>query len=130
MGHIALQEVTKNRHVHYFQCCSRNLFSEGMGKAVITRYDKLQRVTRCYKNRAVKGLFRKLHKSSFFFLKEVINCYNVLQQATMRSKKLQKIGMRTTFNVAQRIYFLMKGEGKSCYNMLQQVTMRYKRLQK
>ena len=72
----------------------------------------------------------KVAQKFFFFLKEVINCYNVLQQATMRSKKLQKIGMRTTFNVAQRIYFLMKGEGKSCYNMLQQVTMRYKRLQK
>ena len=30
----ALQEVTKNRHVHHFQCRSRNLFSEGRGKAV------------------------------------------------------------------------------------------------
>ena len=42
-----LQEVTKNRQVHYFQYCSRNLFSEGRGKAVITCNNGLQCVTRC-----------------------------------------------------------------------------------
>ena len=41
-----------------------------------------------------------------FFLKEVISSYNVLQQVTMRYKRLQKIGLRTTFNVAQEIFFL------------------------
>ena len=45
----ALQEVTKNRHVHHFKCRSRNLFSEGRGKAV------------------AQGLVWKLLKSSFFF---------------------------------------------------------------
>ena len=43
----------------------------------------------------------------------------------MRYKRLQKIGMCTTFNVTQRIYFLKEGE-----KLLQQGTMRYKRLQK
>ena len=51
----------------------------------------------------------------------------MVQQVTMCSKKLQKIGMRTTFNDAQAIFFLKKG--KSCYNTLQQVTMCYKRLE-
>ena len=55
-NYSASQEVTKNRHAHCIQCCSRNLFSEGRGKADITRYNKLQCVTRCYKNRAVQGL--------------------------------------------------------------------------
>ena len=49
----------------------RKFFSEGRGKAVITRYNELQCVT---------------------------------------SKKLQKIGMCTTFNEAQEIFFLKKGE--------------------
>ena len=52
----------------------------------------------------------KIAQKFFFFLKEGISCYNVLQQVTMRYKRLQKIGMCTTFNVAQRIYFLKKGE--------------------
>ena len=46
----------------------------------------------------------------------------------MRYKQLQKMFMRTTFNVAQGIYFLKDGE--RCHNTLQQVTMRYKMLQK
>ena len=51
----------------------------------------------------------------------------MVQQVTMHSKKLQKIGMRTAFNDAQEMFFLKKG--KSCYNTLQQVTMCYKRLE-
>ena len=93
---------------------------------VTTSYNALQDVTKTVQS---KDYFQSCGKV-LFFLKEVINCYNVLQQATMRSKKLQKIDMRTTFNVAERIYVLMEGEGKSCYKMLQQVTMRYKRFQK
>ena len=65
--------------------------------------------SRRYKNSAVKGLVWKFLKGSFF-LKEVISCYNVLQQITVRHKRLQKIGMRTAFNVAQEIYFLKEEE--------------------
>ena len=53
---------------------------KGIGKAVITRYNKLQCITRCYKNSAVKGLVGKFLKS----FKKVISCYNVLQQVAMR----------------------------------------------
>ena len=70
-----LRKIRENykKHLtgHYFQCRSEKLFSEGRGKAVITRYNELQCVT---------------------------------------SKKLQKIGMCTTFNEAQEIFFLKKGE--------------------
>ena len=70
-----LRRVRKNykKHLagHFFQCRSKNLCSEGRGKAVITGYN---------------GLL----KNSFFFLKEVISSYNMLQRATMRYKMLQK----------------------------------------
>ena len=66
---------------HYFQCRSKKLFSEGMRKVVITRYNGLQYVTRYYKNNPAQGLVWKSPKKSFF-LKEVISCYNVLQQVT------------------------------------------------
>ena len=56
ISYNALQEVTKNRLAHYFQYHSRYLLSEGQEKAVITRYNKLQCVARCYKNSAVQGL--------------------------------------------------------------------------
>ena len=105
----AFQEVTKNRHAHYFQCCSRNLFSEGRGKAATTRYSKLQCVARDYKDTAAKDQFESCPKV-LFSLKEVISCYNVLQRVTVHYKRLQKIGMCTTFNVAQGIYFLKEGE--------------------
>ena len=62
----ALQEVTKNRHWHYFQSCSRSLSSDRRGKAVIIRYNRLQCVTKCYKNNATQGLVEKLLKTSFF----------------------------------------------------------------
>ena len=42
-----------------------------------------------------------------YFLKEG---EKLLQQGTMRYKRLQKIGMCTTLNVTQRIYFLKEGE--------------------
>ena len=48
----------------------------------------------------------------------------MLQQVTMRFKKLQKIGMRTTFNVAQEIFFLKEEE-----KLLQHVTASYSALQ-
>ena len=80
-----------------------------MRKVVKTRYNGLQYVTRYYKNNPAQGLVWKSPKKSFF-LKEVISCYNVLQQVTMRYKKLQKIGMSTAFNVAQEICFLKERE--------------------
>ena len=42
----------------------------------------------------------------------------------MRPKKLQKIGMRITFNDAQEIFFLKEGE-----KLLQRVTTSYNALQ-
>ena len=48
----------------------------------------------------------------------------MLQQVTMRPKKLQKIGMRITFNDAQEIFFLKEGE-----KLLQRVTTSYNALQ-
>ena len=38
-NYSAPQEVTINRHAHYFQCRSRNLFSERRGEVVTTRYN-------------------------------------------------------------------------------------------
>ena len=63
----------------------------------------------------------------FFFQKEMISCYNVLQQVTMRYKRLQKIGMCTTFNITQEIFFLKEGEKllwhvTTSYNALQDIT--------
>ena len=57
----------------------------------------------------------------------MISCYNVLQQVTMRYKRLQKIGLRTTFNITQDIYFLKDREKllshvTTSYNALQDVT--------
>ena len=69
----------------------------------------------------------KVAQKFFFFLKEVISYYSVLQQVTMRYKKSQKVGMCTTFNVAKEIFFLKEGEKllqhvtTSC-NALQEVT--------
>ena len=94
---------------HYFQSCTRDLFSEGRGKAVITLYNRLQCVRKCYKNNATQGLVEKLLKTSFF-LKDVISCYNVLQQVTVRYKRLQKKGMGTIFKVSEEIFFLTEGE--------------------
>ena len=69
---------------------------------VTTSSNSLQDVT---KTAQLNDWFESCAKV-IFFLKEVISCYNVLQQVTMRYKRLQKIGLRTTFNVAQEIYFL------------------------
>ena len=48
-----LRKIRKNykKHFagHYFQCRSRNIFSEGRGKAVITPYNGLQCFPRSYK---------------------------------------------------------------------------------
>ena len=65
-------------------------------------------------------------KKSFFWRKGK-SCYNTLQLVTKLSKKLQKIGMRTTFNDAQEIFFLKKGEKllqhvTTSYNVLQELT--------
>ena len=65
---------------------------------------------------------------SYFFLKELINCYNVLQEVTMHHKRLQKIDMGTTFKVAQEVFFFDR-TGKAVitrYNRLQCVTKCYK----
>ena len=45
-----------------------------------------------------------------FFLKEVISCYNVLQQVTKRYKRLQKVSMDITFKVPQEVFLLIEGE--------------------
>ena len=37
-------------HVHYFESGSRKLFYEGKWEALITHYNGLQCLTRCYKN--------------------------------------------------------------------------------
>ena len=52
----------------------------------------------CYKILQKQPSPRTSLKASqkFFFIKEVIRCYNVLQPVTMRYKKLQKIGMSTS----------------------------------
>ena len=48
-----LRKIRKNykKHFagHYFQCRSRNIFSEGSGKAVKTPYNGLQCFPRSYK---------------------------------------------------------------------------------
>ena len=44
-----LQQVTRKRYGYYFQSCSRSLSSNRRGKAVITRYNRLQCVTKCFK---------------------------------------------------------------------------------
>ena len=88
---------------------------------VTTSYNALQDVTKTVQS---KDYFQSCGKV-LFFLKEVINCYNVLQQATMRSKKLQKIDMRTTFNVAENLC----SDGRGGEKLLQNVTTSYNALQ-
>ena len=51
----------------------------------------------------------------------------MLQQVTMHYKRLEKIGIRTTFNDAREIFFLKKREkllhhATTSYNALQEVT--------
>ena len=53
----------------------------------------------------------------------MISCFNVLQQVTTRYKRLQKIGMSTTFKVAEEIFFLNEGD-----KLLQHATMGYNAL--
>ena len=103
------KRLQKRRYGHYFQSCSRSLFSDRRGKAVITRYNRLQCVTKCYKNNSTQGVVEKLLKTSIF-LKDVMCCYNVLQQVTMRYKRLQEKGMGTTFKIAPEVFFLIEGE--------------------
>ena len=62
-------------------------------------------------------------KNSLFW-RQGKSCYNTLQWVTLRYKKLQKIGMYTTFNVAQEIFFLKEWE-----KLLQHVTTSYNALQ-
>ena len=115
-------------------CVSYNVtqeifFSRGRGKAATTRYNKLQCITRGYKNNEAQGLVLQLIKSSFF-IKEGISYYNVLQQVKMCYKSLQKQrSPRTSLKVAQKFFFFLK-EVRSCYNVIQWVKMHYKRLQK
>ena len=88
----------------------KNIFSKGRGRAVIARYNGLQCVTRYCKNNAAQALVRKLLKS-YFFLKEVISYYSVLQQVTMRYKKLQKqLSPRNSLTVAQKFLFSKGGD--------------------
>ena len=108
---------------HYFQSCTKGLFSAGRGKAVITRCNRLQCVTKCYKNNSTQRLVEKLLKTCNF-LKDVISCYNLLQQVTMHYKRLQEKGMGTTFKVAPEVFFLIEREKR--YNRLQCVTKCYK----
>ena len=112
---------------HYIQCRSKNLFSEGRGKAVITRYNKLQCVTRCYKNSAVHGLVWKLLKSSFIskqgdkLLSRVTTSCNALQDVTKNSHVHY-------FQCYSRNIF-SEGRGKAVatrYNKLQCVTRYHK----
>ena len=56
-----------------FKVAPEVFFSDRRGKAVITRYNRLQCVTKCYKNNATQGLVEKLLKISLF-LKEVVSC--------------------------------------------------------
>ena len=70
-----------------------------------------------------------LLKKSFFWRKGK-SCYNLLQQVTMRYKRLQKQrSPGTSLTVAQKFFFFSKG-GISCYNLLQQFTIGFKKLQK
>ena len=107
-----------------FKVAQEVFFSDRRRKAVITRYNRLRCVTKCYKNNSTQGLVEKLIKTSIF-LKDVINCYNVLQQVTMCYKRLQEKGMGTTFKVAPEVFFLIEEE-----KLLQHVTTGYKMLQK
>ena len=119
------QEVTKNKHTHYFQCFSRNLFSEGRGKAVTTRYNKLQYVTRCYKKAQSKDQFGSWSKVLFSkwehkLLQRVAASYNALQEVT-RNRHVHCIWCRPN-----NLFF--EGRGKVAitryigYNALQDVT--------
>ena len=66
--------------MYYIQCHSKNLFSEGRGKAVTTRYNALQEVT---KNRHV--YYTQCHSKNLFSEgrgKAVITRYNKLQCVT------------------------------------------------
>ena len=72
---------------------------------VTTSYNALQDITKTAQSKDQFGSCSKV----ICFLKEVISCYNVLQQVAMRYKKLQKIGMCTTFNIPQGIFFLNEG---------------------
>ena len=105
------QEVTKTTQPKdWFDSCSKVLF---FLKDEISCYNVLQEVTmRCNRlqNQRSPRTSLKVAQKFFFFLKEVMSCYNMLQQVTVRYKKLQKIGMCTTFNVAQEIFFLKEGE--------------------
>ena len=73
---------------------------------VTTSYNALQDITKTGQSKDQSGSCSKV----ICFLKEMISCYNVLQQVAMRYKKLQKIDMCTTFNITQGIYFLKEGE--------------------
>ena len=84
-----MEELQNIWQGHYFESCTRGPFSEGRGEAVITRYNRLQCVRRCYKNNSTQGLVEKLLKTSFF-IKDVISCYIVLQQVTMRIRSYKK----------------------------------------
>ena len=62
----------------------------------------------------------KVAQEFFFFLKEVISCYNVLQQVTMHCKRLQKqYSPRTSLKVLQKFFFSKEEKNKKTARKIQ-----------